>query len=224
MSETGVESFLDESAGEERVRGFLHRPGAPNGNGLVLTHGAGGNCESPLLAELAAAFSRAGWLVLRCDLPFRQARPSGPPPRGSSDRDQAGLRRAAALLRKVVSGPVAMGGQSYGGRQATLLEAADPSAADALLLLSYPLHPPRSPSQLRTAHFPRLVAPALFVHGTRDPFGSLDEMAAAIKLIPAPTKLLPIQGEGHSLWSRPNRSELPEAIVAAFRELKPESQ
>jgi predicted alpha/beta-hydrolase family hydrolase len=68
-----------------------------------------------------------------------------------------------------------------------------------LLLLSYPLHAPGKPAQLRTAHFPKLNTPVLFVHGTRDPFGSLDEMRTAIQMIPAPVKLIEVEGGGHDL-------------------------
>ncbi|MGC2745271.1 MAG: alpha/beta hydrolase, partial [Candidatus Angelobacter sp.] len=70
--------FSDLSA-EPAVRGFLHEPAQANGDGLVLTHGAGANCQSKLLIALANAFADVGYLVLRCDLPFRQSRPHGPP-------------------------------------------------------------------------------------------------------------------------------------------------
>ena len=80
-----------------------------------------------------------------------------------------------------------------------MLAAEDPGLADALLLLSYPLHPPRKPGQLRTAHFPKLETNALFVHGTRDPFGSPEELKQALSLIPATTHLLEIEGAGHEL-------------------------
>jgi predicted alpha/beta-hydrolase family hydrolase len=70
---------------------------------------------------------------------------------------------------------------------------------DGLLLLSYPLHAPGKPTQLRTAHLPNIKTPTLFVHGTRDPFGSIDEMRSAIKLANARTELVPVQGAGHDL-------------------------
>jgi hypothetical protein len=88
---------------------------------------------------------------------------------------------------------------------------------DRLLLLSYPLHPPQRPSELRTAHFPRLEVPALFVQGTRDGFGSIEELTTALKLIPAPTELLPVAGAGHELLSKRNRDEETNRIVEAFR-------
>src|SRR5947207_13067111 len=103
------------------VRGFLHRPSTASGDSLVLTHGAGGTCNAPLLVALAEKFADAGWTVLRCDLPFRQLRPHGPP-RGNGSEDRDGLRRAVQVLRKLVPERrrVFLGGQSYGGRQATV--------------------------------------------------------------------------------------------------------
>jgi len=181
------------------VRGFFHQGHGAAARGLVLTHGAGSNCEAPLLMETARAFAAAGFSVLRCDLPFRQARPTGPPQRGSAAGDREGLRHAVAALRERVRGAVFLGGHSYGGRQASMLAAEDPAVADALLLLSYPLHPPKKPEQLRTEHFPRLRTRALFVHGTADAFGTIAELETAIALIPAPTQIMRIEGAGHDL-------------------------
>src|SRR5436309_15797142 len=102
------------------VRGFLHRPNAAAERGLVLTHGAGGNCRAPLLVAAAEAFSAAGLAVLRYDLAFRQRRPHGPPSPSGAAADRAGLREAVLVLRGIVTGPVFLGGHSYGGRQATM--------------------------------------------------------------------------------------------------------
>ena len=98
-----------------------------------------------------------------------------------------------------------------------MLAASEPGVVDRLLLLSYPLHPPQRPSELRTGHFPRLQTPAMFVHGTRDGFGSIDELAAASKLIQARTELLPVTGAGHELVTKRNRDEVPKIVVEAFR-------
>jgi hypothetical protein len=102
-------------------------------------------------------------------------------------------------MRELVSGPVYLGGHSYGGRQASILASESPDVAAALLLLSYPLHPPRKPEELRTGHFHKLQTPALFVHGTADPFGTPDEMRAALGLIPAAKDLALVGGAGHDL-------------------------
>ena len=200
---SSVERFVDETPGQLPVRGFLHRPETTSGDALVITHGAGSNCGAPLLLAMAETFAEAGVSVLRCDLPFRQARPHGPP-FGKGEQDRAGLRRAVEVVRGLASGAgrtgrVFLGGHSYGGRQASILVAEDAAVADALLLLSYPLHPPDKPHQLRTAHFAKLRTPALFVHGSRDPFGSLDEMKTALSLIPSHTELVAIENAGHDL-------------------------
>ena len=201
------------------MRGFLHRPESASGDALVLTHGAGANCQSPLLVAVAESLAAAGMTVLRCDLPFRQMRPHGPPGAGSAERDREGLRQAAAAVRGMVPGRVFLGGHSYGGRQASMLAADNPSVAAALLLLSYPLHPPRRPTQLRTAHFPRLHVPSLFVAGSRDDFASLEELTAALASIPAQTRLLVIEGSGHSLGSRGEPPTIAARIATAFGQL-----
>jgi hypothetical protein len=202
------------------VRGFLHRPEHSAGNGLVLAHGAGSNSGSSLLITLAGAFAGAGFAVLRCDLPFRQNRPYGPPRPGDAERDRDGLRNAVAALRKLGCERMFLGGHSYGGRQATMLCAGEPDLVAGLLLLSYPLHPPRKPAQLRVQHLPELQIPALFVHGTRDPFGSAEEMEAAVKMIPAKTKLFTVDGAGHDLGFKGKavREEMEAEVVAAFSE------
>lgn len=183
----------------ELVRGFLHEPQHPTGDGLVITHGAGSNSDNTLLKAVAEAFANAGITTLRCDLPFRQQRPKGPPFPAQAERDREGLRRAVEALREISGGRVFLGGHSYGGRQATMLAAEEPNVADALLLLSYPLHPPHKPEALRTGHFGSIQIPALFVHGTRDTFGTMEEMRAALALIPARTDLAMVDGAGHSL-------------------------
>jgi predicted alpha/beta-hydrolase family hydrolase len=208
--------FRDNSVPGAPVRGFLHRAADSSADGLVLTHGAGHNCESPWLRALAEAFCAAGITVLRCDLPFRQARPHGPPMRGSAERDQEGLRAAISALRRETGGRIFLGGHSYGGRQASILAAGSPEVADRLLLLSYPLHPPEKPLDTRTKHFPSLHTPALFVSGERDGFGSKDELQEALKLIPASTELLMIENAGHELMTPRNQAELPGRVVEAF--------
>ena len=213
-----TEPFADLTL-DPPIRGFLHRPEQPAGDGLVLTHGAGANSQSPLLLAAAEAFAGAGFTVLRCDLPFRQDRRFGPPNPGDAQRDREGLKRAVACLRQVASSRMFLGGHSYGGRQATILCSTEADLVDGLLLLSYPLHPPRKPEQLRTQHFPRLRAPALFVHGTRDPFGSIEEMESALKLIPAKTLLLPVENAGHDLGfkGKLRRDDLPGTVLSAFQ-------
>jgi uncharacterized protein len=186
---------------EPPVQGFIHQPDIPYGGALVLTHGAGSNCRAPLLIALAEAFAEAGFMVLRCDLPYRQKRPHGPPFRGDAAQDRIGLLNAIEAVKKLAPEDrrILVGGHSYGGRQASMLAAENPEIAKGLVLLSYPLHPPNQPDSLRTAHFPALRVPSFFVHGTRDPFASTEEIEAALKLIPARTSVLHFEGAGHDL-------------------------
>jgi len=136
-----------------RFVAFVHRTPVFSNNWLVLAHGAASNCQSPLLRALSLAFAGLGINVLRCDLPFRQSRPHGPPPRGAAERDQDGLRAAVEAVHQEGAARVFLAGHSYGGRQASLVVAADPTLAAGLLLLSYPLHPPKRPTDFRTKHF-----------------------------------------------------------------------
>src|SRR5450631_1445641 len=214
------EEFRDDSPNEVPVYGFLHRSPGIKDDWLVLTHGAGSNCNAPLLVALANHFSSSGLTVVRCDLPYRQVRPNGPPPRGSAERDQQGLAAAVASVRRQSSGRVFLGGHSYGGRQASMLAADQPGLVDGLLLLSYPLHPPQKPEELRTAHFPRLQTPALFVSGTCDGFGSIDELGSALTLIPTRTELLSVTGAGHELLGKKNRDALMDTVVKTFRRFR----
>jgi predicted alpha/beta-hydrolase family hydrolase len=217
MSRPSIRKFKQAGANGIGVRGYLHTPKKPTGDGIVLTHGAGQNCESPLLVALATAFCEAGVTVLRCDLPFRQVRPGGPPGwPGCAESDRQGLRRAIEALRKIASGRIVLSGHSYGGRQSSMLAAEEPGLVEAILVLGYPLKPPKRPQAPRTTHFATLKTPALFVHGTRDGFGSIEEMTAAIKRIPARTRLLAIESAGHELLTKKNERDLPKQIVEAF--------
>jgi predicted alpha/beta-hydrolase family hydrolase len=202
---------------EPAIRGFLHLPPESNGSAIALTHGAGSNCQAKLLVEMSSALALSGFTVLRFDLPFRSARPQGPPRPGSAERDREGLRRAVSIMREKTGGHLFLGGHSYGGRQSTILVAEEPGLVEGLLLLSYPLHPPRKPSELRTSHFPKLSKPCLFVHGTRDPFGTIAEMQSALKLVPAQHAIFEVDGAGHELLGKKAAGDLPARVAMAFQ-------
>ena len=240
MPTPSIRAFSDDST-DPRVRGFLHSPETPNSKALVLTPGAGSNAQAPLLIALADAFCAAGFTVLRCDLPYRQSRSYGPPGPGDAARDRAGLKNAIAAVQKNMGAPglassarsgdspgstdekghaaaTYLGGHSYGGRQASMLSAEEPDLVAGLLLLSYPLHPPRKPEQQRTQHLPDLRTPSLFVQGTRDPFGTVAELEQALKMIPGKTKLLVVEGGGHDLGfkGKAKHEALPREVLLEF--------
>lgn len=212
----GEERF--EVDGEPAVRGIMDRPEEVRFL-AVLAHGAGSDAGAATLAAVAGALRERGGLVLRCDLPYRQARSSGPPRPGDAARDRAGIRKAIEAMRAIADAPMLLGGHSYGGRQASMLAAEDGSVAEALLLMSYPLHPPGKPLQLRTAHLPSIIAPCLFVHGARDAFGSLEEMRTALAVVPR-SELFPVEGAGHDL-RKLNAAAVADRVVSLLQPTSP---
>ena len=186
-------------------------------DGMILTHGAGSNADAPLLKSVDAAFTAAGFLVERVNLAFRQKRPKGPPHPSDAAADREGLRSAVEAMRKRVDGRVFLGGHSYGGRQASMAAAEDPSLADALLLLAYPLHPPNKPEQLRVTHLPSLRTPSLFVSGAKDPFATEEELRTAIRVIPGAVEVMIIPGVGHDL--KYGFGSISQLILGKFQEM-----
>ena len=189
----------------DQIAGIVHEPdkqrySAPIG-AIVLTHGAGGSRESPLLTKICDEWARRGWLAVRYNLPYRRRRSKGPPS-GSAASDQAGVVEAIALAQTLTKGPVIAGGHSYGGRMTSMVIADQSAAVDVLTLFSYPLHPPGKPERARTDHLPRITVPTVFTHGTADPFGTIDELRPAAALIPASTEIVEITGARHDLGSR----------------------
>ena len=183
------------------IAGVAHEPeGTPSGV-AVLTHGAGGSRESPLLKRVCDEWARRGWLAVRYNLPYRRRRPKGPPS-GSAATDRAGIKEAVALARRLTDGPVIAGGHSYGGRQTSMAVADEGLDVAVLTLFSYPVHPPGKPEKPRTEHLPRISVPTVFTHGTSDPFGTIEEVRAAAQLVGAATDIVEIAGARHDLGSK----------------------
>lgn len=202
------------------VQGLRHTPKGSPSAGIILTHGAGGDADSPLLVALCNVFAESGFTAVRCNLPYRQKRPKGPPSPSGAAFDREGLRRAVAALSADTDGPVFVGGSSYGGRQASILMSKQPELADGLLLLSYPLHPPGKPERLRTEHLGGITAATLFAHGAKDAFGSVEEMQAARKLLAGPTALEVFAGATHGIVQKRHGDDhvrqVAERIVEQF--------
>lgn len=185
----------------DRIAGIDHRPdGFPEGV-VVLTHGAGGNRDSPLLQQVCDEWAQRGWLAVRYNLPFRRRRPTGPPS-GSGAADRAGIVEAITLCRGLADGPLIAGGHSYGGRQTSMVVAAGDAAVDVLTLFSYPVHPPGKPERARTEHLPAITVPTVFTHGTSDPFGTPEELNAAAALVGGRTAVVEIASARHDLRSK----------------------
>jgi predicted alpha/beta-hydrolase family hydrolase len=185
----------------EQFGGVAHQPaGTPSGV-VVLTHGAGGSRESKLLQQVCDEWARRGWLAVRYNLPYRRRRPKGPPS-GSAVTDRAGIVEAITLCRGLAGGPLIAGGHSYGGRQTSMVVAANEVQVDVLTLFSYPVHPPGKPERPRTEHLPDITVPTVFTYGTSDPFGKPAEVRDAAALIAGPTELVEITGARHDLGSK----------------------
>ena len=195
----------------EDIAGIAHEPdGTPTGV-VLLTHGAGSNRDAPLIIRICDEWARHGWLAIRYNLPYRRRRPKGPPS-NSAASDQQGIVEAIEFAHTLTDGPVVAGGHSYGGRMTSMVAAQGADLA-ALTLFSYPLHPPGKPERARTEHLGQIKVPTVFTHGTADPFGTIDELREAARLIPAPVQIVEITGARHDLGSK--TLDVPSLAVAA---------
>lgn len=161
---------------------------------LLLTPGAGSDRNHAALQAIEAAV--APMPVARIDFPYRKAgrrAPDRAPVLINCVREEAAVLVAQSGIRPSA---LALGGRSMGGRMCSLA-VADGLKAVALVLISYPLHPPGKPDNLRVDHFPALEVPCLFVSGTKDPFGSPAELERHAKKIPGPVTHVWIEGGGH---------------------------
>ncbi len=202
----------------DQIAGIAHEPPGTPAGVVVLTHGAGGSRESPLLQRICDEWARRGWLAVRYNLPYRRRRPKGPPS-GSAGTDRAGIVEAIDVCRGLAEGPLIAGGHSYGGRQTSMVVASAEATVDLLMLFSYPVHPPGKPERTRTEHLPDITVPTVFTHGTSDPFGTPAELRDAAALISAPTEIVEITGARHDLGSK--TLDVPAlAVDAALRTLR----
>ncbi len=189
-AQTSGAAYTDEAPFEERPA-------------LVLGHGAGAPQTHPWMVAMAEAIAVRGIRVVTFNFLYAEGKrrvPDRPLVLESTWRAAIDAVRA----RFGASRPF-IGGKSMGGRIATLVAAGDDVDVAGIVLLGYPLHPPAKPTQLRTAHLPRVRVPMLFVQGSRDPFGGPDELAPFLEGLPAGTRLFPLDGGDHSL-TRPKSS------------------
>jgi predicted alpha/beta-hydrolase family hydrolase len=182
--------------------------------GVLLAPGAGADRDAPALVAIDEAATAVGVTVVRMDFPYRKAgrkAPDRPPVLLAAVRDEV------AQLAPRVSAMV-LGGRSMGGRMCSMAVAEGVSAA-GLVLISYPLHPPGRPDRERTEHFPGLEVPCLFISGTRDAFGTPEELEAASRAIPAPVTYQWIEGKDHAL--RGTERAVAGLVVEWLSELQP---
>lgn len=166
--------------------------------GFVVGPGAGSNRDHPTLVAIEAGLALP---VARIDVKSRSAVKAAATigSAGEALADEAGVDAAGMLY----------GGRSFGGRMASMAVAEGMPAA-GLVLLSYPLHPPGKPDNLRTGHFPQLDLPCLFISGSKDPFGKPEEFDEHLAAIPGEVTMVWLDGQGHSPKNRDDE------IVAAI--------
>jgi predicted alpha/beta-hydrolase family hydrolase len=162
--------------------------------GLLLAPGAGADRNQSALVAIDEAATAGGAQVVRMDFPYRKAGRRAP------DRPSilVGSVVAEAEALRQANRRLVLGGRSMGGRMCSMA-VAEGLAADALVLVSYPLHPPGRPAKLRTEHFPSVKIPCLFVSGTRDAFGTPAELEAAASAIAGPVSFEWVEGKDHAL-------------------------
>jgi len=166
----------------------------------VLTPGAGAGREQSSLVAIDAEVSRLGIAVERVEFPGRSAGKRRPDPPQVCIQTVSSATAELAERLGVSTSRVAIGGRSMGGRMCSMA-AAEGLEVGALVLISYPLHPPGRPDRLRTAHFPDLHVPCLFVSGRRDAFGAPAELERETAAIPGAVTLALIDGD-HALRKR----------------------
>ncbi len=183
---------------------------------VLLAPGAGAGRDQPSLVAIEAALAPVP--VERMDFPYRrQGRraPDRPPVLVAAVREEA-----AALAQRlgIPPGRLVLGGRSMGGRMCSMA-VAEGLPALALVLVSYPLHAPGRPERLRTEHFPSLSVPCLFVSGTRDAFGSPEELVQATAAIPGPVTHVWLEGGDHGLRGRdgPVAAAVRDFVLAVSR-------
>ncbi len=165
---------------------------------LLLAHGAGAPQRHPYMVGTAERLRARDVSVVTFDFEYTERGKKVPDP---GDALEACLAAAFAAAKAQAGGPLFAGGKSMGGRIATQAAAKDMIDPKGLVLLGYPLHPPGKPTQLRDRHLPRVRAPMLFVQGTRDAFGTRDEIAPLVtKLVKTSpgTRFYEVVGGDHS--------------------------
>jgi len=168
---------------------------------LILGHGAGAGQLHPFMTLFANGMAGRGFDVMTFNFLYMEQKRHVPDPKAKLEHCYRAVIEAATKQRKLKGNRLVIGGKSMGGRIASQVAAEGNCAADisGLVFLGYPLHPPGRPDKLRDAHLPEIKAPMLFVQGSRDAFGSEDELQDIIKRHRLNATLHIVSGGDHSL-------------------------
>ncbi len=215
-------SFQIDLGGDERVSGRVYpRQARPIGATLLLAHGAGADQTSAFMVVFADALAARGLDVVTFNFPYTEKRRRVPDPQPRLEACyRAAIERASGGVTGIPQQPLIIGGKSLGGRIAS--HVASTRASDdplvGLVFLGYPLHPPGKPRQLRSAHLPAIDVPVLIVQGSRDAFGSPDEIRAAFAPLGDRATLFVVEGGDHSLKVARRSAEPQDRVYAAVQD------
>ena len=224
----------------DSVSGLLYLADKTNRAGItvILGHGAGANQLHPFMRLFASGLAERGFDALTFNFQYMEQGRHVPDPKAKLENCYRAVIEAARKHKKLKGNRIVIGGKSMGGRIASQVAALDCGGSTplsgapanssgkaksqaslsgdiaALVFLGYPLHPPGKPDQLRDAHLPQIKAPMLFVQGSRDAFGTPDELRATIKKHRLPATLHIVEGGDHSL-KIPKAISIPQDLVYA---------
>ncbi|WP_394844090.1 alpha/beta hydrolase [Pendulispora brunnea] len=214
--------------GDEAVTAIHYAPAAEARARLILAHGAGANQRHPFMVRTARALAGMGVGVTTFNFGYTERGRRVPDPKDALERCFRQVLHAEAPRGPEVRGlprptfnaaPIFLGGKSMGGRIASQVVAAGGLEVEVrgLVFLGYPLHPPKKPTQLRVAHWPEVKVPQLFVQGTRDEFGTVEEITVHVPKLGAPATIFPIEQGDHS-FAVPKKLGIPqdEVFTRAF--------
>lgn len=177
---------------------------------VVLAHGAGADMRSPFMSTMHTGLARAGYVTVKFNFPYTEARRRAPDPRSVLERCYRAVVDAVLSDAAIAPPWIVIGGKSLGGRIASYLAAAG-APVKGLLLLGYPLHPAGRPDEPRSDHLPLIAMPTLFIQGTRDALCDLERLRPVLKTM-SRAALHTIEGGDHS-FRKPRRFEQTDADV-----------
>lgn len=181
---------------------------------VILGHGAGAGQSHPFMVLFANGLAERGLDAMTFNFLYMEQGRHVPDPKAKLEACYKNIIEAAGAHKKLKGNRLVIGGKSMGGRIASQVAAQPESANEiaALVFLGYPLHPPGRPDKMRDAHLPDIKAPMLFIQGSRDAFGTPDELRAVIKRLHLPATLYAIEGGDHSL-KVPKSAGIPQQQV-----------
>jgi predicted alpha/beta-hydrolase family hydrolase len=165
---------------------------------LILGHGAGANQSSGFMRLFANGLAERGLDVMTFNFVYSERGRGAPDPKAKLEACYAAVIDAAIKQKKLKGNKLAIGGKSMGGRIGSQVAAAGLLDIDALVFLGYPLHPPGNLEKMRDSHLPSIKSPMLFLQGSRDAFGTTQELRAVIKKHKLPATLYEIEAGDHS--------------------------